>query len=116
MFRKQLFSSENLVLIRGILFCFVCFFSFVPLNPGVYLGFLYWCCAYNYRLRINLQSVKIFILLFYNFYCKGQHELTSKSSLEELLEKSKEQGKVYLVEPFHQKDFHHYFNCQTWQE
>lgn len=47
---------------------------------------------------------------------QGQHEVTSKSSLEELLEKAEEQGKVYLVEPFHQKDFHHYFNCQTWED
>ena len=38
------------------------------------------------------------------------------SSVEELLEKAREQGKIYLEEPFHQKDFHHYFNCQTWEE
>ena len=49
-------------------------------------------------------------------FLQGQHDLTNKSSLEEMLEKAKEQGKLYLVEPFHQKDFHHYFNCQTWEE
>ena len=38
------------------------------------------------------------------------------SFVEELLGKAKEMGKIYLEEPFHQKDFHHYFNCQTWEE
>lgn len=47
---------------------------------------------------------------------QGQHDMKSKSSLEELLEKAKEQGKMYLEEPFHQKDFYHYFNCQTWED
>ena len=42
--------------------------------------------------------------------------MESNSSVEELLEKAREQGKIYLEEPFHQKDFHHYFNCQTWEE
>lgn len=42
--------------------------------------------------------------------------MESNSSVEELLEKAREQGKIYLEEPFHQKDFHHYFNCQTWED
>lgn len=59
------------------------------------------------------QFIKVFDVLF---FLQGQHDLTNKSSLEEMLEKAKEQGKLYLEEPFHQKDFHHYFNCQTWEE
>lgn len=42
--------------------------------------------------------------------------MESNSSIEELLEKAKEQGKIHLEEPFHQKDFQHYFNCRTWEE
>ncbi|CAH3115337.1 unnamed protein product [Porites lobata] len=47
---------------------------------------------------------------------QGENDMESNSSVEELLEKAREQGKIYLEEPFHQKDFHHYFNCQTWED
>lgn len=61
-------------------------------------------------------SHKIPVFLFFCSFLQGQHDLTSKSSLEEMLEKAKEQGKLQLMESFHQKDFCHYFNCQAWDE
>ena len=61
-----------------------------------------------------VEEIPVFLMLF--FFPQGQHDLTSKSALEEMLEKAKEQGKLHLMESFHQKDFYHYFNCQTWEE
>lgn len=91
------------------------------------------CCCLHYHctdvagIYLNYVTFYTQVYSFYNynqfqvlkkrfFFLQGQHDLTNKSSLEEMLEKVKEQGKLYLEEPFHQKDFLHYFNSQTWEE
>ncbi|XP_068718826.1 uncharacterized protein [Montipora capricornis] len=72
------------------------------------------CKATHYEPRCIASCVSVCIIIA--LMLQGQHDLNIESSLEKLLDKAKEQGEMHLQEPLHQKDFHHYFNCQTWED
>ncbi|XP_032238981.1 uncharacterized protein LOC5513573 isoform X2 [Nematostella vectensis] len=72
------------------------------------------CKATNYDSRCVASCVVVSTLVA--SILQGTHNLSDRTSLEQLIGSVKEKGSSYLTEAHHQKDFNHYFDCKTWQD